>query len=50
MTHTGQQEYAIHPGDVIFVPVSGFNKVASVVQKISPVATMVSLAALVGAG
>ena len=50
MTSTGQQEYAIHPGDVIFVPVSGFNKVATVMQKISPVATLVSIAALVGAG
>jgi polysaccharide biosynthesis/export protein len=50
MTSTGQKEYAIHPGDVIFVPISGFNKVASVIQKISPVATLVSIAALVGAG
>jgi polysaccharide export outer membrane protein len=50
MTLTGQKEYSIHPGDVIFVPVSGFNKVTSVFQKISGVATMVSIAALVGAG
>jgi len=50
MSLAGQQEYVVHPGDVIFVPVSGFNKVAAVIQKISPVATMVSLAALVGAG
>jgi len=50
MTIAGQKEYAIHPGDVIFVPISGFNKVSTVMQKISGVATMVSIAALVGAG
>jgi polysaccharide export outer membrane protein len=50
LTVGGQQEYTIHPGDIIFVPVSGFNKAAGVIQKISPAATMVSFAALLGAG
>jgi polysaccharide export outer membrane protein len=50
MTLSGQQEYKLHSGDVIIVPWSGFSKFGSVVQKISGVATMVSLAAIVGAG
>jgi polysaccharide export outer membrane protein len=50
MTLAGQKEYTLHSGDVIIIPTSGFNKVADVMQKISPVATMVSIAALVGAG
>jgi polysaccharide export outer membrane protein len=50
MTLAGQQEFTLHSGDVIVVPTSGFNKAAGVMQKISPVATMVSIAALVGAG
>jgi polysaccharide export outer membrane protein len=50
LTLAGQKEYTIHSGDVIFVPVSGFNKAAGVVQKLSPIATMVSFAALLGAG
>jgi polysaccharide export outer membrane protein len=48
MTLAGQKEYTLHSGDVIIVPTSGFNKVAAVMQKISPVATMVSLAAITG--
>jgi len=50
LTLPGQEEYTLHPGDVIYVPVSGFNKVTGVLQKISPAATMISIAALVGAG
>jgi len=50
LTLAGQQEYTLHPGDVIVVPMSGLNKAATIIQKISPVATMVSLAAIVGAG
>ena len=50
LTLAGQQEYTLHPGDVIFVNMSAFNKAAAVIQKISPVATMVSFAALIGAG
>jgi polysaccharide export outer membrane protein len=50
MTLGGQQEFTLHSGDVIIVPISPFSKFTSIVQKISPVATMVSLAAIVGAG
>jgi polysaccharide export outer membrane protein len=47
MTLPGQQEYTLHSGDVIVVPMSGMSKFTTVVQKISPIATMVSLAAIV---
>jgi polysaccharide export outer membrane protein len=50
LTLGGQQEYTVHPGDVIFVPVSGFNKATGVIQKLSPIATMLTFAALFGAG
>jgi polysaccharide export outer membrane protein len=43
----GGQEVNLQPGDMIFVPTSGFNKVSYVLTKLSPVATMVSLASLV---
>jgi polysaccharide export outer membrane protein len=49
MTLGGQKEYTIHPGDVIFVPTSGFNKVMGVFQKVSPIATLASFAVLSGA-
>ncbi len=48
MTLAGQQEYTLHSGDVIIIPVSGFQKVTSVIAKISPAATMISFAALAG--
>jgi len=50
ITIAGQKEYTIHSGDVIYIPVSGLNKVTTVMQKVSGVATMVSIAALLGAG
>ena len=50
MTLSGQQEYKLHSGDVIVVPMSGLSKFGVVMQKISPVGTMVSLAAIAGAG
>ncbi len=50
MTLAGQQEFTIHSGDVIIIPKSGFENFTYVLQKISPIATIVSLAALVGAG
>jgi polysaccharide export outer membrane protein len=50
MTLKGQTEYPLHSGDVIIVPKSGLYKATWILQRISPVATMVSLAALVGAG
>jgi len=40
----------LHPGDVITVPKTGLYKATYILQRISPVATMVSLAALVGGG
>ena len=50
MTLAGQKEYTLHNGDVIIVPKTGLYKATWILQRISPVATMVSLAALVGAG
>jgi len=50
MTLKGQTEYPLHSGDVIIVPKTGLYKATWILQRISPVATMVSLAALVGAG
>jgi polysaccharide biosynthesis/export protein len=50
MTLSGLSEYKLHSGDVILIPKSTFYKLTDVLQRISPVATMVSLAALVGAG
>jgi polysaccharide biosynthesis/export protein len=48
MTINGGSEITLHPGDVIVVPKSGFYKATYVLQRISPIATMVSLAALTG--
>ena len=50
MTLAGQQEFTLHSGDVILVPKSGLYKATYLLQRISPVATMVSLATIVGAG
>jgi len=50
LTLAGQKEYTIHSGDVIWVPVSGFNKATGILQKISPVTTLATFAALAGAG
>lgn len=50
MTIAGQKEFSLHSGDVIVVPKSGLYKATWLLQRISPVATMVSMAALVGAG
>ena len=50
MTIAGQKEYTLHSGDVIVIPKTGLYKATWILQRISPVATMVSLAALVGAG
>ena len=48
LTLGGQNEYTIHPGDVIYVPVSGFNKAASVFRKVGSAATLISIAAVSG--
>jgi polysaccharide export outer membrane protein len=50
MTLSGQQEFKLHSGDTIIVPWSGWAKFTTTLQKVSGVATMVSVAALVGAG
>ena len=50
MTLSGQQEYKRHSGDVIIVPMNGLSKFGVIMQKISPVSTMMSLAAIAGAG
>jgi polysaccharide export outer membrane protein len=44
----GGAEVTLHPGDVVFIPKSGFNKVGYVLTKLSPAATMITLAALIG--
>jgi polysaccharide export outer membrane protein len=44
----GGGEVTLHPGDVVFIPKSGFNKVGYVLTKLSPAATMITLAALIG--
>lgn len=46
MSPNGDKEFALHPGDIIAVPRSGFAKVTSVLTKLSPVASMVTLAAI----
>jgi polysaccharide export outer membrane protein len=50
LTLAGQKEYTLHSGDVIYINKTGLYKATWILQRISPVATMVSLAALVGAG
>ncbi|HXB62366.1 MAG TPA: polysaccharide biosynthesis/export family protein [Acidobacteriaceae bacterium] len=39
-------DISLHPGDVIFVPSSGFAKFAYVVDKLNPITTVISFAAL----
>jgi polysaccharide export outer membrane protein len=43
----GGREVTLHPGDVVFIPKSGFNKVVYVLTKLSPAATIITLATLV---
>jgi len=50
MTLSGQQEFSLHSGDVILVPKSGLYKATYFLQRISPVATLVSIAAIAGVG
>jgi len=46
LTVAGQKEYTLHSGDVILIPKSGFFKATYVFQRISPVTSMVGLAAV----
>ncbi len=43
----GGNEVTLQPGDVVFVPKSGFSKVSYVLTKLGPAATMITLATLV---
>jgi polysaccharide export outer membrane protein len=46
LTVKGTDEVKLHPGDVVFVPQSGFFKSTYVIQRLSPVATMGAIAAV----
>jgi len=46
MTPSGGNEVTLHAGDMIFIPKSGFEKFATVVSKISPLATLMTVGAL----
>jgi polysaccharide biosynthesis/export protein len=46
MSPNGDREFTLHPGDIIAVPRSGFGKMAAVFTKLSPVTSMVTLAAV----
>ena len=46
LTVAGQKEYTLHSGDVILIPKSGFFKATYVFQRISPVTSLIGLAAL----
>ncbi len=47
MTLKGTDEVRLHAGDVVYVPQSGFFKSTYVIQRLSPVATMGMMAAVV---
>jgi polysaccharide export outer membrane protein len=49
MSLNGQEEFTLHSGDIIIIPKSGMYKATYMLQRISPIATMVSIAALTGA-
>jgi polysaccharide export outer membrane protein len=46
MTIEGQKEYTLHTGDVIIIPKSGFFKATYVFQRVSPVTSLIGLAAV----
>lgn len=41
-------EVTLRPGEIIYVPTSGFNKVAYVLEKVSPMTSLATMAVLVG--
>ncbi len=47
MLQPGPLELTLHPGDVVYVPESGFNKAAYVVEKLSPLVTVFTAGALI---
>jgi polysaccharide export outer membrane protein len=46
MSLAGQTEYTLHSGDVILIPKTGFFKATYIFQRISPVTSLVGLAAV----
>ena len=46
LTLKGTDEVKLHPGDVIFVPQSDFYKMTYVVQRLSPLTSMGTIAAI----
>jgi polysaccharide export outer membrane protein len=46
MSPNGDREITLHAGDIIAIPKSGFSKATAVLTKLSPIATMVTLGAL----
>jgi polysaccharide biosynthesis/export protein len=46
MTLAGQSEYTLHSGDVILIPKTGFFKATYIFQRISPVTSLVGIAAI----
>jgi polysaccharide export outer membrane protein len=41
-------DLTLHSGDIVYVPKSGFNNVAYVFDKLSPLVSMFTAAALIG--
>lgn len=41
-------EVTLRPGEIVYVPMSGFNKAAYVLEKLSPVTSLATMAVLVG--
>lgn len=46
MTPKGMDEISLNSGDVVFVPKTGFYKTTAVIQRLSPVSTLMTLGAL----
>ncbi|MBB6142801.1 polysaccharide export outer membrane protein [Silvibacterium bohemicum] len=46
MMPNGDKEITLHPGDIIAIPKTGFSKATTVITKLSPIATMLTIGAL----
>jgi polysaccharide export outer membrane protein len=46
LTLAGTDEVTLHPGDIVYVPATGFYKMTYVIQRLSPVASIAALAAI----
>lgn len=44
----GATDLTLHPGDVVYVPASGFNNAAYVIEKLSPLINIFTIASLLG--